>query len=65
MRDFRKKGVLKFVGYLNDADHDFMGIAVFVEQAEFDHRVISTDIGFHMYHGIILQMFFNLLLKDK
>ena len=53
---------LEFVWYLNDADYNFVWIAVLVEQTEFDHRIVALDIAFHIHHPIVLEVFLDVFL---
>ena len=57
-------GVLEFVGYLDDADHDFVRVAIFVYQAELYHGVVSLYLAFYVYDLVVLQVFLQLFLEN-
>ena len=53
----------EFVRYLNDADHHFVWIAVFIQQTEFHHGVVAADVALHVDHLVVLEVFLQLFLK--
>lgn len=53
----------EFVGNLDDAHYNFVRVAIFVEEAETNHGVVFARVGLYVNNLVVLQMFFNLLLK--
>ena len=47
---------LEFIRDLNDSHDDLMGVAVFVEETEFNHGIIFTDMALDMDDLIVLQV---------
>lgn len=56
---------LKLIRYLNNAYHHFVWVTVFIQQAEFNRRIIAVELRFHIYNLIILQMLLNFFLKNE
>lgn len=44
---------LELIWYLNDADHDFMRIAIFIQQTEFHHGIVFFQLCLHIDNLII------------
>jgi hypothetical protein len=55
---------LKLIWDLDDPYHNFVGIAILIDEVEFDHRIVALQIAFNVYDLISLKMFFNLLLEN-
>jgi hypothetical protein len=54
---------LELIRYLDDPQHDLVRVAVFVQQAELDHRVVAANVAFNVNHLVVLQVFFQFLLE--
>ncbi len=57
------RSALKFIRYLDDANYNFMRVAVFIQQAEFHHRVVAVDMAFYVYNLVVLQVFLDVFLE--
>src|SRR5690349_4042476 len=55
---------LEFIGDLDDPYHNFVRIAVFVNKVEANHGIIPFQVCFHLGDLVVLQVFFQLLLKN-
>ena len=42
-----------------------MWVAIFIDQAESDHWVVTLQVRFNISDGVVLQVFFELLLQDE
>lgn len=55
---------LKFIRNLNDAYDDFVWVAIFIQEVKPHQWVVAVKAAFHMYHLVILQMFFYFFLQQ-
>lgn len=55
---------LVFIWYLDNADNNFMRIAVFVQQTELYHWIFLSQVILHMRDLVVKQMFLDVFAKD-
>ena len=54
----------EFVGYLDDAHHDFVWVTIGINQAELYHGVVAINVTFDVDDLASLNMLLNVFLKN-
>ena len=55
---------LELVWYLYNPDHQLVGIAIFIDEAELNSGIVALQVAFHVRYLIVLEVFLDILLQD-
>jgi hypothetical protein len=62
--DMRRGDGLKLIGYLDNANHYFVRIAILIDEIEFYDRIVFAELIFHVCDLVVEKVLLDVVLED-